>query len=369
MTLFPRFPFLRAGFAGAALAAAAVPAAAQSSVTIYGRLNAALESVDASRSATDLSTTRLSNYRSVLGFRGDEDLGGGLKAIFQIEGALSLDTGTGGVANRDTRLGLAGRFGTLFAGHWTLPYTAATAGFDPFYPTTAGYMALMGNGSAPTTDHLVDTSAFDRRQRNVVQYWTPTVSGFSARLAYSPNEGVSGAGGGKPSLWSAAAGYEAGQLALVVAHEAHRNYQGPDTTDTATKLGAAYRVGPVRVAGVVERLLYETPTGDLKRNSAYVSAVWQATANGSVRVGIARADDGKGPSTDTVGFFRSGAETGATQYTVGYEHALSRRTAVFAFYSRIDNEAAAIYDFAINELGVGAGVRPSVVALGLRHFF
>ena len=355
----------------ATLCAASANAVAQSStnVTIYGRLNEAFEHVDASRSATDLSANRLSNYRSVLGFRGEEDLGGGNKAIFQIESALSLDTGSGGVATRDTAVGLAGAWGRLFAGHWTLPYTSATSGFDPFYPTTAGYMGLMGNGSAPSTDHLVDTSSFDRRQRNVVQYWTPSFGGLGARFAYSPNEGQAGAGGGKPTLWSASLAYEAGDLVLVAAHEAHNDYQKPDSTDTASKLGAAYRFAPVRVAAVAERLLYETPTGDLKRNSYYVSGTGQVTDNGRLHLGYTKANDGSGPSTDTVGFFRSGADTGSTQVTVGYEHTLSRRTALYAYYSRINNEAAAIYDFAINELGVGAGARPSVVAFGMRHNF
>lgn len=357
---------LRAGLASLG-GLCAFGAAAQTAV-IYGRINTGVEFVDASRSPDDLKKTRLANYRSVVGFRGDEDLGSGLKAIWQIEGGFALDTGSGSISNRDTRVGLQGGFGTVFAGVWTLPYTAATSGFDPFYPTTAGYMALMGNGSAPTTNHLIDTTSFDRRQQNVLQYWTPAWSGVSARFAYSPKEDTVAATGAKPSLLSASLTYDNAGLTLTAAHERHDDYQANGTVDTASKLGAAWRFGLARVAAVVERLEYETATGSLERNSWYVSGTWRI-GSGSLRLGYARAGDGKGSASETVGFFRSGADTGSSQLTVGYEHELSKRTALFAFYSRIDNERAAIYDFAINELGIAPGARPSVVSLGMRHAF
>lgn len=337
------------------------------SVTVYGRINTGIEQVRVSGS--DLgSLTRLSNYRSVIGFRGEEALGEGLKAIWQIEGGVSVDTGAGNIANRDTRVGLSGPWGTLFAGVWTLPYTSATSSFDPFYPTTAGYMALMGNGSAPNATHLSDTSSFDRRQANQVQYWSPSWKGLSARLAHGLREDTNPDTGAKPSLWSGSLSWEAGPWQLTAAHERHAKYQTADTTDTASKLGAAWQSGPARVAAVVERLRYGTATGELTRNAWYLSGTYRLGA-GSLRVGYARAADGKGPSAETVGFFRSGADTGSSQLTLGYEHGLSKRTALYAFYSRIRNERAAIYDFAINEIGVAAGQRPSVLAVGLRHAF
>jgi predicted porin len=349
--------------------AAVLPAHAQSNVTLYGRLNVSLEHADASRSPRDRAVSRESNNRSVIGFRGTEDLGDGYQAVFQIEGSLALDTGVGpSLANRDTRVGINTPYGLVFAGNWGTPYLLSTSGFDPWYPTTAGYMALMANGSAPTVDNTTTTASFDRRQQNVVQYWSPTWNGLTGKLAYSFNEGAIGPGGGKPSLWSSSVTWDQGPWNLALAHEEHHDYQGPHLTDTATKLGAAYRFGVWRIATAAERLRYETPTGPLRRDSVYVSATWQI-GRGSLRASFTHAGEGKGPAGAKVGFISAGADTGARQWTLGYDHTLSPRTGLYAYVTRIDNQARAAYDLAINPLGVGAGERPTVFALGLRHAF
>jgi predicted porin len=358
---------LAAGLAAAGLAAAASPAFAQ--VQIYGRINTAVEYVKASTDTAGASlgsVSRLSNYRSVLGYRGDEDLGGGLRAIWQIEGGFSLDTGSGGIATRDTRVGLVTPYGTIFGGNWTLPYTSATSGLDPFYPTTAGYMAIMGNGSAPTSNNVIDTTSFDRRQQNSLHYWTPDWNGFSARAAYAFSEEKTATK--SPSLISLAAIYDKDDWYLTLAHEEHKSYQGAGLTDRGTKVGVAYRFGNTRLAGIAENLRYETTSGSLERNAFYLSATHQMGPHG-FRFGVAHALNGKGSSTEQLGPLRSGSETGATQYTLGYDYSFSKRTTLFTYVSRIDNKRNATYDFAINELGIGSGSDLSMLALGIRHSF
>ncbi|MBB3007761.1 putative porin [Cupriavidus alkaliphilus] len=365
-------PMRRRAWLLAASAAAgwAGQAGAQSSVTLYGRLNTALEYARAS-TATDGThlggTGRLTNNRSVFGMRGEEGLGGSLKAIWQIESNLSLDNGQGQIAGRNSRIGLQGKAGTLFMGHWQTPYTEATAGYDPYYPTTAGYMALMGNGSASSTDNVQDTSAFDRRQKNIIVYKTPSLAGFSGAAAWGVNEEKLSVPR-NPGLYSFSAAYDNGPLNVVLAYELHQHYQTAGRNDDAIKAGVSYKFPSTTVALVYERLHYRTASGDLTRNGYYASLV-QKLGPGSMRVGVALAANGAGNATETVGFFRSGAETGATQVTVGYDYPLSRRTALYAYYSRIHNKRNAIYDFAINELGVSAGADPQTIALGMRHFF
>ena len=354
----------------AALTVAIVSAAqAQSTATIYGRLNVSLEHADASGAPRDRAVSRESNNRSVIGFRGAEHLGDGYQAVFQIEGSLALDTGAGpSLANRDTRVGLQTPAGLVFVGHWGTPYLLSTSTLDPWYPTTAGYMALMANGSAPSTNHLGNTASFDRRQQNVVQYWTPTWQGVAGRVAYALNDGETGPNGSRPDLWSASLSWEGGPWSLSLAHEAHRGYQGPGLTDTATKLGAAYRAGPARLTGAIEHLRYETPLGALTRNAFFIAATWQI-ARFNLRASFTDADRGHGPAGARVGFVSAGDATGARQWTLGTDYTLSPRTGLYAYVSRIDNQARAAYDFAINPLGVGAGEKPTVVALGMRHSF
>lgn len=352
--------------AASALPSAVAMAQSTSSLTIYGRLNTGLELV---RVSAGDSATRLSNYRSVLGFRGEEDLGKGLRAIWQLEGSLALDTGAGSsFTNRDTRVGLAGPWGTVFAGVWTLPYNAATSGFDPFYPTTAGYMALMGNGSASISNNVQNTSSFDRRQTNQLQYWSPRLGGVMFKLGYAVNEETVLSTGAKPWLASGSLNYEADGLVLTAAVEHHDEYQAKGSADLGLKLGAAYQWGPARLAAVFERLQYETATGDLTRQAWYVSGTYRI-GQGVIKAGYARAGNGSGNALETIGSIHQGAATGASQVTVGYDHELSKRTTLQVFFSQIDNQQRGLYDFAINEAGVSAGQRASVLALGLRHNF
>ncbi|MFZ5527834.1 MAG: porin [Pseudomonadota bacterium] len=337
-----------------------------SSLSIYGRLNTGLEQV---RISGESGVTRLSNYRSVLGFRGEEALGGGLRALWQLEGSLALDSGAGSsFTNRDTRVGLAGPWGTVFAGVWTLPYTAATSAFDPFYPTTAGYMAIMGNGSASISNHVQNTSAFDRRQVNQLQYWSPTLGGITLKLGYGAREDSVAATGARPWLASGSLAYEAGGLVLTAAAERHAQYQAQGTADTGFKLGVAYQWGRARLAAVAERLQYETASGDLTRQAWYVSGTYHV-GQGLLKAGYAHAGNGSGKASARIGAIQSGPATGATQITLGYDHELSKRTTLQAFYSRIDNAQRGLYDFAINEAGVSQGQRASVFTLGMRHNF
>lgn len=334
---------------------------------LYGRLNVGIEHLRLRDSANASPGVRMSNYRSVFGLRGSEALGGDLRVVWQVEGTLSPDSGAGAVAARDTRVGLEGRWGTLFAGNWTTPYNSATSSLDPFYPTTAGYMSIMGNGSAASADNASDTSSFDRRQRNSLHYWTPAWRGWSLRLAHGLNE-EKPASGAKPSLSSGALVYEEGNLYATLAHEQHHEYRGPGLSDRGTKLAAAYRFGQTRLAAAVEHLRYETAGGKLERRAWYLSATHQIGAHG-LRLGVAKAGDGKGATAERVGFVRAGGGTGAVHATLGYDYALSKRSSLFAFYTHLRNDSNGVYDFAINELGTDTGATAHGVSLGMRHAF
>jgi len=355
--------------AGALALLAALPTQAQENVQLYGRLNVALEALHSSGSGD--SVQRVSNNRSVLGFRGSEDLGGSWQALFQVEGTLAPDTGAGSLAARDTRVGVQGPWGTLFGGNWTLPYNSATSMLDPFYPTTAGYMSLMGNGSASNDSNTSNTYSFDRRQQNSVHYWTPQWQGWSLRVARGMGE-ERPASGAHPALTSAALIYDGGALYATLAQEDHHDYQGRGLTDRGSKLAIAWRIdSATQLAVAVESLRYATATGELHRRTSYFSATRQFGRHG-LRFGLAHAQSASGSALESIGTVRAGADTGATHATAGYDYQLSKRSSLYAYYTHLANGRNGIADFAINSLGRDTGVAGATlsgVALGLRHNF
>ncbi|PHV28135.1 porin [Janthinobacterium sp. BJB426] len=364
--MLTRLPLLAAG----ALALAAnLPAAAQENVQLYGRLNVALEALHSSGSGDKVQ--RVTNNRSVLGFRGSEDLGGGWQALFQVEGTLAPDTGAGSIAARDTRAGIAGPWGTLFAGNWTLPYNSATSALDPFYPTTAGYMSLMGNGAGATESNTSNAYSFDRRQQNSVHYWTPQWRGWSLRVARGMAE-ERPANGAHPALMSAALLYDGGSLYASLAQEEHHDYQGRGLSDRGSKLALAWRIdSATQLAVALESLRYATATGELRRRTVYVSATRQFGRHG-LRFGLAHAQSATGSALETIGTVRAGSGTGATHATAGYDYQLSKRSSLYAYYTLLANGRNGIADFAINSLGRDAetkGATLSGVALGIKHNF
>jgi predicted porin len=228
-------------------------------------------------------------------------------------------------------------------------------------------MSIIGNGAGAAVDNVNNLSSFDRRQANSIHYWSRPWKGVGLRLTHGLAE-ERPTSGARPSLTSAAVVYEQGPWYATLAHERHHEYQGPGLRDSGTKLAVARRFGDTRVALLAERLEYETAAGGLDRNAWYVSVTHQLGAHG-LRLGLARAGDGKGVGGNRVGFVRGGARTGATHVTLGYEYTLSKRTALHAYVTHLDNEENGAYDFAINSLDAAPGATLKGAALGLRHAF
>jgi predicted porin len=99
-----------------------------------------------------------------------------------------------------------------------------------------------------------------------------------------------------------------------------------------------------------------------------VSLTHQAGPHG-IRIGVAKANDAGGAATERLGFIQAGPDTGAVHATLGYDYALSKRTSVFIFTSRLRNDRRAAYDFAINGLSPAAGATLGASAAGIRHAF
>jgi Gram-negative porin len=370
----------------AATMAAGAAQADDSGVTIGGRLFVMAEYVkagDATNGTPGSSQKRLSSNSSFVRFRGTENLGAnGLKALWQIETGIRQDGDAATAwATRNSGVGLEGQFGTIIAGQWDTPYKFSTTGADLDVFQATGmeeYQTIIGNSS--TTNGNTNNVAFDRRQPNIVQYWTPNLAGFSGRVAAAAAESTNGRG----SLVSGAAMYRNGPIYLSAAHEIHRDYQNSGKNDKGTRLGASYKIGQLTTNGVVERLLYETPTGDIKRNAWFLATAYQIGAL-SLRGQYGKANKGTGssvpgcatPAQCKVGNLSNLADSGAKQWTVGGAYSFSKRTDLVGYYTKVDNEKNGTYNFdsnAFNATPAGstsslAGSDRSGVALGVKHLF
>src|SRR4051812_31490281 len=166
--------------AGACVAPAAMAQTANP-VTLYGRVHATFESVESSGpgAATQVRRNRVSDQASLLGVRGTEDLGGGLKAFFQLETAFKPDQNDSTFAARNSGVGLQGGWGSLLIGRWDTPYKVVTTAIDPFGDVTLGGWTAAMNGSGVRGVQ----GQLDRREQNNVQYWSPNWAGFAVRLS------------------------------------------------------------------------------------------------------------------------------------------------------------------------------------------
>lgn len=316
---------------------AAGSALAQSTVTVYGRLN---ESVERQK-LNDDTTTVLQNNGSRIGFRGVEDLGGGLKAGFTLEHRLSADTGesTNGTAiwggAGESSVFLSSNFGQIKLGHFT----------SEAYFATSDATDLLNHGTGTSSDALYKYLGTDD---NKVSYRTPALGPVTAELGVILGEGAAN------RSYDLAVNYSAGALGLGLGYEKVRD-SGlglPRSGDSQLAFRASYSMSPFTVTGYVQR--YKNDSIDESKNIFRVSGQYDIGAlELHAALGTAGEIDGagSGPLAEDEGKAR--------QYTFGVNYNLSKRTKVFAFYNHTKTDA----------VDATATNKFSAASLGVRHNF
>ncbi len=325
-------------------------ALAQSSVSIYGRLNTSIER----QKIGDQSTTGMFNNASRIGFKGVEDLGGGLKAGFQLEAGFGSDDGSGPLNfKRQSELNLSGNFGMLRLGRWTAEAYYAVADY--------GVLDEPNHDTGFFSDQLY---SYLMRDDNKIAYRTPVLGGFTLEGAMSFHEKADGINATGPyankNAYDVAANWESGPLALGAGY---------------TKLGDAkqyglrahYTIGDFQIGGYYQR----------SDNVGFDSGLTGTGGFGALgdfgKRNLFRLTGGYtfGASQIAVGYGHAGNiggrdDTGASQFILGYNYNLSKRTKVYAAYTKINNKDNATYG------GVGtagAGKNASSFGVGVRHNF
>jgi len=327
-----------------------------SNVTLYGRVNVSLEQTETTHNpAGDASKMQVVDNSSRVGFRGKEELGDNFAAIFQVENRVHADTGGDTWASRDSFVGLQGGVGTIRLGR--------TIG--PVYYQTYDSLPENNHDTGNSSDALLAPTIFGNSgfMNNTIWYTSPTMGGFTVEAAYSllgeaPLPGTTS----KPHYIGVVGAFDQGPLHVALAYAETKNSADLDPTpavklndDTAITAMGVYDFKVVVVGLLYERAKSDLLVGDVKRNYYRVSIMAPVGQN-EFHVNYGHVDH----RLDT-----SVADAGARQWTLGYNYNLSKRTKVFAFYTRVDNKTNGNYGFLTNL----PGVDNRSIAAGIRHNF
>lgn len=356
---------VRAGLGLAALVPAL--ASAQNNLQIYGIVDTGVEfaratagtGVPANRS-TAVASGSLSASR--LGFRGTEDLGGGLRSGFLLEHGFDADTGanTGLIFwGRESWVSIGSReWGDLRLGY---NYTPA---FWVVLRADNNRLGLYGNGG----NYAQIGAVGNLRAANALNYISPSRGGFTVRLAYSLGNENTAPPKDQGRMKAAALEYQAGSLYLGAFHQRRKDTltaTGTFTEDSRySGVGANVDVGPVQLGGGVTR--YD-PAGPDTATAGELSSWWLGaqTTFGATTVGIQLGEIRRDAP--------AGVQPRARLASLNALYALSKRTTLYASLGRMDNNATSRLPLQASSRTVGVSVGPGTdtngLAMGVRHTF
>jgi predicted porin len=331
--------------AAALLGAFAGVAQAQTAVQIYGTIDAGLSK------PSDKTLGIGKRAANTLGFKGTEDLGDGLKAIFQLEMRYEPDTGTTENNGRplfqgQSRVGLQGDFGMVRLGRGITPFQEIVGSFEPWHglPTQAGFytdISVAGFNSAPldvagTPLGNSSGSANSNRISNAIFYNSPVTNGFQVNASWATKEGnggsLTGIGGGASypvngqgsvNPFSIAGTYNNGPAAAMLAYE--RNAVESKVWSVA---GSFALTPELKLMGTYSHQDQEHTNTFRPTIKGAELGMTYAMGPGKMLVGF-----GLKKQDDTTRLH----DLITRQYSLGYEYSLSKRTYLYVDASRKSN--------------------------------
>ncbi len=334
----------------AALTAFAGAASAQSSVTLFGvvDVNARQVDNDGAGDIKSLSTDGMGSSR--LGFRGVEDLGGGLRAGFWLEAGLGADVGTMGGSNgfttvtfnRRSTVSLMGGFGEIRLGRDYTPDFWNHTVFDPFGTNgVANSLNLYSATSSPAAQTSVRTN-------NAIGYFLPAMGGLYGQLQVAAGEGLVG-----NKHLAGRIGWAAGPVNVAVAYG--KTEVTPAVDYERVNVGASFKFGFMTLMG--QYIQGETSGGVLDGREVKNYLVGGIIPFGAsqFKFSYVQADN------DVRGE--------AQQIGLGYIYSLSKRTSIYAHAALIDNDPGANFVISGGPAAVGTGFKSKGYELGINHTF
>ena len=332
-----------------------------SSVTVYGRLDASVNHLryGGTPTARSSNATYVSSDSSNLGFRGTEDLGGGLRAYFKLEHWFNADTGAQfnpvSFWSREAYVALGhSGFGSVQLGSQYAPSTWVSLRTDPFFRSNQGAIFTMFQ-QVPG-----NLRGFNSTVNNTVQYISPSIGGVTARFMGGASEGVLAG----PS-WHGSLDYSADRIYAGVSLDRTRvagstagRPLASRVDNTTVTVGVTYRFDVAKLHAYYLRNELDV----LPKVTGYMAGVTVPLGVGEIRASYGRRNMDDAASSD------------ATLISAGYFHALSKRTTLYAAVSRLANNGAARFNLwpASTDAGTSfarAGETVSGGQLGIRHVF
>ncbi len=379
--------FTKVALATAVAIASVATQAQTANVTLYGYINTSIESNRGSQSSNSVgkavassTITRMTSNSSRFGFRGTEDLGGGLNAFFQLENSFNSDdgglpsqaattaipsgNGTGIMWGREAWVGLGGAFGQVKVGYGLTPYDDVLGLAHQNIGSTGLQNRNNGLSAGPgfATQQLFTNYArggvafsesqgnFDARAGNAISYSMPNIAGFRGRTMYSLVQET--AATPRARLWDTALIYENGPITAGLTYAMHKDFGGlaglaTGTHDqTAFRGYARYNFGVARVDGSYDVASYKLAGGTLKMKYFDVGV---QVPFGASNIGLQYSQRDNGAAwaySPPVGFAAPTLATLRSNWSIGggkhvslvYDYRFSKRTQVYAYYSSMKNE-------------------------------
>jgi len=382
--------------------AAPVAMADNSNVTIYGEFAGSVDNVDGgSYNATGAITTpsssinsserrgRVSSNNSFLGFKGTEDLGNGLSAIWQFEQSIAIDkqniNNNAGDTNPDLTSNQSRR--QTFVGLASKQWGAVTMGIhDTPLKTSIGPLDVFGQHTLADYRSIIGAVGGSVRAQNSVMYTSPNFSGFTGKVLWAAmNEAGNNTTAGSvtnPTFWSTSGTYSNGPIYGALAYERTKGAgisagvfgsvgTSPDASLKTTRAGFGYNFGAAKVGVAYERSDANNTVQQYKRNAWYLSGAYTMGSN-VLKAAYAKAGDMNCSGTGC----GSSSDTGAQQYSLGLSHNFSKRTEMYALYTKVKNDSnTSVYALGGGATGIaqvtaaGNGASPSGFSVGMVHKF
>jgi len=342
----------------AVAAALTAPAMAFAEATVYGKANMSYDRVNDGAVANASTMNVLTSNNSRIGFKGSEDLGGGLSTVWQMEAAIGVDDGTNKAGNffsRNTFVGLKSKdMGTLVAGVHDTPYKSSTRKLDMFGDQ------IVSDNRKPLGVNMMGGGTHEARNNNSLTYTSPDFSGLKIAAQAVFGGETAGSGAAKGSFNTLAGMYSADALYATLAYSQKKlgdtgtgdlaGTTGGTSGDkyTGTKVGVGYKMDAISLSGIFESLKFDDNSANVstKNTNLYLGAKFAMSNTDAVKLAYTIKGESETGSVKN--------KDKGTSLSIGYDHGLSKSTAVYISYTKVTCDT-----------GLNADKDPSAISLGM----